>query len=331
MEDKIKLSIILPIYNVERYLRRLLEQLYKQIRLDVEVIMVNDGSPDNSEKICQEYVNKCNQFRLMTQENAGVSVARNHGMDVARGEYIAFIDPDDTISETYIEKILDEIKMHPDLLILKYQKIIDEITKDGPYNTWDEGVCNLGYLKKAIGYLFLNEVWNKVFRTEIIKKHQIRFTKGMKIAEDICFVLDYVDYIENAKVAEGIYYYYWSNEGSAIRISKPEHLKDLMTLYSRLLDFSKKNGMQDGSKNQPSDFVLQNIEELFEKKQYRKVDIIEALRESEISEKIRGCECHGVNNSLLFYGTLSLASRSLIKNLMGNIALKMYQLKQGVK
>lgn len=331
MEDKIKLSIILPIYNVEKYLQRILNQLYEQIRVDVEVIMVNDGSPDNSEKICQEYVNKCNQFRLMTQENAGVSVARNHGIDMARGEYIAFIDPDDTISETYIEKILREIKAQPDLLILKYQKVSGNLTNDGPYNIWNEGVCDLQYLKKSIGYLFLNEVWNKVFRTEIIKKNHIRFTNGMKIAEDVCFVLDYVDCIENAKVAEGIYYYYWSNEGSAIRVPKPEHLIDLMTLYSRLLDFSQKHGMQDGSKNQPSDFVLQNIAELFEENQYRQSDIIAALRKTDLCTKIRYCEFHGLNNSLLFCGVLTIASGSRLKTIIGKLMLKMYQLKKGAR
>lgn len=323
-----KLSIIIPVYNVEKYLERCLKQLSCQLVQDIEVILINDGSPDGCGEICQRYADRYEEIKYVSQENGGVSRARNRGIDIAVGEYITFIDPDDTISETYIERILCEIKTHPDLLILKYQKIIGKQIEDGPYNIWDEGVCELAYLKKAIGYLFLNEVWNKVFRTELIKKNQIRFTNGMKIAEDVCFVLDYVDCIENAKVAEGIYYYYWSNAGSAIRVPKPEHLNDLMTLYSRLLDFSQKNGMQDGSKTQPSDFILQNIEELFEKKQYSKVDIIEALRKSELCEKLRECKCHGINNRLLFYGVLSLVSKSLIKNLIGNIALIIYQLKK---
>lgn len=326
-----KLSIIIPVYNVEKYLERCLNQISCQLVQDIEVILIDDGSPDGCGEICQRYADRYDEIKYVSQENGGVSKARNRGIDIAVGEYITFIDPDDTISETYIERILNEIKMHPDLLILKYQKIIGEQIEDGPYNIWDEGVCELTYLKKAIGYLFLNEVWNKVFRTELIKNNQIRFTEGMKIAEDICFVLDYVDCIENAIVAEGIYYNYWSNEGSAIRIPKPEHLKDLMTLYSRLLDFSNKNGMQDGSKNQPSDFILQNIEELLVQNQYNKEDIIEAFRKSELFEKIQKCECYGINNRLLLYGILSLTSKSLIKRFIGDIALKIYQLKQGVK
>lgn len=326
-----KLSIIIPIYNVEKYLERCLKQLSSQLVQDIEVILINDGSSDGCGEICQKYADRYEEIKYVSQENGGVSRARNRGIDIAAGEYITFIDPDDTISETYIERILHEIKTQPDLMILKYQKIIDGITKDGPYNNWDNGICDLAYLKKAIGYLFLNEVWNKVFRTVIIKKNQIHFNGGMKIAEDICFVLDYVDCIENAKVAKGIYYYYWCNEGSTIRTQKPEYLKDLMILYTTLLDFSKKNGMQDGSKNQPSDFILQNIEELFEKKQYSKVDIIKALQKSELIKKIRDCECHGLNNSLLFYGILSLASKSLIKKFMGNIVLKIYRFKKGVK
>ena len=326
-----KLSIIIPVYNVEKYLERCLKQLSCQLVQDIEVILINDGSPDGCGEICQRYADRYEEIKYVSQENGGVSRARNRGIDIAVGEYITFIDPDDTISETYIERILCEIKTHPDLLILKYQKIIGKQIEDGPYNIWNEGVCDLQSLKKSIGYLFLNEVWNKVFRTELIKKNQIRFTNGMKIAEDACFVLDYIDCIENAKVAEGIYYYYWSNEGSAIRVPKPEHINDLMTLYSRLLDFSQKNGMQDGSKNQPSDFILQNIEELFEQKQYNKDDIIEAFRKSELSEKICECECYGINNRLLFYGILSLTSKNLIKKFIGDMAIKIYQLKQGVK
>lgn len=190
MEDKIKLSIILPIYNVEKYLQRILDQLYEQIRVDVEVIMVNDGSPDNSEKICQEYVNKCSQFRLMTQENAGVSVARNRGMDVARGEYIAFIDPDDTISNTYIRGITDALVSEQDIYIIKYQKVYPDERIEGPYNKWNPGAVDLDNLYNMCSYHLINESWDKVYRAAFLREHNIHFIPGMKVAEDACFSID---------------------------------------------------------------------------------------------------------------------------------------------
>lgn len=164
MNDKMKLSIILPIYKVEKYLRRILEQLYEQIRYGVEVIMVNDGSPDNSENICQEYVKKCNQFRLISQENAGVSVARNHGMDVARGEYIAFIDPDDMISNTYVQNIMDALVSKQDIYIIKYQKVYPNERIEGPYNKWSPGAVDLQDLYNMCSYQLINEAWGKVYK-----------------------------------------------------------------------------------------------------------------------------------------------------------------------
>lgn len=190
MNDKMKLSIILPIYKVEKYLWRILEQLYEQIRYGVEVIMVNDGSPDNSENTCQEYVKKCNQFRLISQENAGVSVARNHGMDVARGEYIAFIDPDDMISNTYVQNIMDALVSKQDIYIIKYQKVYPNERIEGPYNKWSPGAVDLQDLYNMCSYQLINEAWGKVYKATFLKENNIHFIPGMKIAEDACFSID---------------------------------------------------------------------------------------------------------------------------------------------
>ena len=97
------ISIIVPIYNVEEYLRECLDSIQKQSYLNFECIMVNDGSPDNSSKICEEFVEKDSRFRYFEKENGGVSSARNLGIEHSKGEYITFIDSDDWVDSDYLE------------------------------------------------------------------------------------------------------------------------------------------------------------------------------------------------------------------------------------
>lgn len=101
-----KVSVIIPIYNTEKYLEKCLESIRTQIYSDIEVIMVNDGSTDGSKNMANSYAERDNRFRLFSQENAGVSAARNHGLDVAEGEYILFVDSDDWLEPQMIEKLV---------------------------------------------------------------------------------------------------------------------------------------------------------------------------------------------------------------------------------
>ena len=324
-----RLSIVLPIYNVEKYLRRCLDQLEEQMVENVEVILVIDGSTDGSEQICAEYVNKSASFRLISQNNMGVSVARNRGIGEATGEYIAFIDPDDTISQTYIADILQELESVPDILILKYQKCGGSEETEGPYNMWHEGEMDILSLKKSVAYLFLNEVWNKVFRRDIIEQNHIQFQPSMKIAEDICFVMDYIDHVEKAKVAKGIFYYYWINEGSAVRVVKQEHIVDLMKLYDRLLVFSVQNGLQDGSVNQPSDYVLQCVAQLLDEGVFRQSDVIGVLQNSGLIGKIRQFPCHGIKNKLLLCRLSALSSGKYLLSNLYKLLIQLYDCIKG--
>lgn len=326
-----ELSIIIPIYNVERYLERCLESIRRQVVKKIEVILVNDGSSDGCDAICKKYTDNYPEFQYIKQDNAGVSIARNIGLETASGEYVTFIDPDDTISDTYVQDLLQELTTAPDLLILKYQKINGGVVEDGPYNVWNAGEIDVLRLKKSVGYLFLNEVWNKVFRKKIIDDYHIRFIPAMKIAEDICFVLDYINYIKNAKVAKGIFYFYWSNEGSAIRNIKVEYLDNLMTLYKKLLVFSEKNGLQDGTFNQPSDFTLQCVAELIENGKYQKNDVINSIKKSGIIEIVKRYECHGIQNKLLLYWLSALSKGDNLSARVYKIAIIIYDKVKGIK
>lgn len=102
-------SIIIPVYNVEQYLDKCLKSISKQTFLDFECIIVDDGSPDNSNAIIDKYVNKDQRFKVIHQKNMGLSAARNTGLDAAKGDYIAFVDSDDYIANDYLEKFVLKI------------------------------------------------------------------------------------------------------------------------------------------------------------------------------------------------------------------------------
>ncbi|MBA1325633.1 glycosyltransferase [Enterococcus faecium] len=106
------MSIIVPVYKVEKYLRKCVDSILAQTFTDFEVILVDDGSPDNSGKICDEYAEKDNRVRVIHKENGGLSSARNAGIDVARGKYLGFVDSDDYIDEDMYEILYENLKIH---------------------------------------------------------------------------------------------------------------------------------------------------------------------------------------------------------------------------
>ncbi|WP_227166600.1 glycosyltransferase, partial [Enterococcus faecium] len=107
-----EISIIVPVYKVEKYLRKCVDSILAQTFTDFEVILVDDGSPDNSGKICDEYAEKDNRVRVIHKENGGLSSARNAGIDVARGKYLGFVDSDDYIDEDMYEILYENLKIH---------------------------------------------------------------------------------------------------------------------------------------------------------------------------------------------------------------------------
>ncbi len=130
------ISIIVPVYNVERYMERCLDAVVKQTYKNLEVILVDDGSEDRSGSICDRYASEDARFKVVHHQNGGLSAARNTGIKKATGEYITFIDPDDSITEDYIEYLYNLINKHEaDLAICA----IEEITESGKTHNYGEG------------------------------------------------------------------------------------------------------------------------------------------------------------------------------------------------
>ena len=178
--ENIAVSIIVPVYNVEKYLKRCLDSLINQTLSNIEIICINDGSKDCSGNILTEYALKDERIIVIDQENAGVSIARNVGMEVAKGEYIGFVDSDDWVDLDYFEKLYNSAKQNNcDIAVagvirlnkfkrkfyLNYDKLIITNDKDKKFELCDipEQGC----------------VWNKIYQTNLLKSFNLKFEEGI--------------------------------------------------------------------------------------------------------------------------------------------------------
>lgn len=177
------ISIIVPVYNAQNCLERCLLSIIRQSYTQWELILVDDGSQDESLKICKSYSNKDSRIQVIHTDNLGVSSARNTGIDNAHGEYITFVDSDDTIHPDFL---LECLYNKEDLIVTNYKKpsIIDSLH-------YKENHPKLVFQQSAI-----RPVWGKIFNRKIIKDHKIRFDTNIRFAEDTIFVLKYCLYIK---------------------------------------------------------------------------------------------------------------------------------------
>lgn len=198
-----KISVIVPVYNVEKYLSRCIDSILAQTFKDFELLLIDDGSKDSSGKICDEYAKKDKHIRVFHKENGGVSSARNLGLDLAVGEWVSFVDADDKIEEKYLSDLIEN-SSNVELVICGYKQI-GISNKTVIYN---EAVFNMK-LYKDQSYFNRSEIeasclfycpWRKLFKLELIKSNNIRFDEIMFLGENTCFLILYVKYVNKIKV-----------------------------------------------------------------------------------------------------------------------------------
>lgn len=199
-----KISVILPVYNVEQYIAKSIHSVLNQTHTDFELIVVIDGSKDNSEAIAKEFETTDKRVKVYTKPNGGLSDARNYGLNVATGEFIYFLDSDDWIEPNLLE---DNIKMledkNLDFIVFGFyqdnvdsnEQLIENIPHIPENNEWinSEPIYFTPYMLNILGY-----AWNKIYRKGYLDKHQIKFTIGVSLVEDILFnakVYQYADRI----------------------------------------------------------------------------------------------------------------------------------------
>ncbi len=207
------ISIIIPIYNAGPYLKECLQSIHQQTYQQYEVLLVDDGSTDDSSTVCQQYAASDSRFHYFHKENGGVSSARNYGIEQARGEWISFIDADDWVRTDYLQTLASQTPpaditffgatiVNPDSttkLIQPHPTLVQERT------AIEAAICSLRY--EALGDIF-GWTWNKLFRAEIIRQHNIRFSEEVSFREDELFTLHYCRYVRSLRITDQPLYYY---------------------------------------------------------------------------------------------------------------------------
>lgn len=218
MEKHTRVSVIIPVFNAEKYLSKCIDSVLSQTCPELELILVNDGSTDRSEEIINTYIHD-DRVLYLKQENKGVSAARNLGLSYASGEYIVFVDSDDYLASDSLDMRIEKAKT-TDLLISNYYRVKDAGVKEKEeYIKEEKNISVVDALrtispKSTIGYQ--GYLWNKVFRREIIKKNGILFDSSVAYGEDRLFIGQYITYCNNISLDTEAVYCYRLNDESAM-------------------------------------------------------------------------------------------------------------------
>lgn len=222
-------SVIIPVYNIAEFIEKCLISVCGQTYHNLEIIVVDDGSSDDSGTICDKYSKKDSRIRVIHKENGGLSSARNAGLDIASGEYIYFLDGDDFIDPDLIEQGIKFFKDGIDLVVFNYrgqtegkfitqsQFMPDRYDFDDPEKK-SRFICNF-LLRYKIGW----EAWNRIYRNEIIERYELRFENNKEIfAEDLYFCLCYCSHITSVQCIDSVLYNYVQRQGSIMDTDKKQ-------------------------------------------------------------------------------------------------------------
>lgn len=230
-------SIIIPVYNAEKTLGKCLSSILNQTYNNLDIIVVNDGSTDNSDNICKKFQNKDKRINYIYQKNSGVSNARNSGINLVKGEYVTFIDADDWIDNDFIESLMNLIvKNNADVITstaidFTDDKVINKVDSELKYKIINNSDEMLKELFKGKKYNSVS--WGKIYKKEVIINQ--KFDEDLKIAEDLKFLILVLKNC-NKLVATNIRkYHYYINDGSAIHSGFNENWIDAISYYKDII------------------------------------------------------------------------------------------------
>lgn len=229
-----KVSVIVPVYNVEEYLERCLDSLVNQTLKDIEIIIVNDGSTDGSKEKIQKYINTYKNIVYLEKKNGGLSSARNYGIPYAKGEYIGFVDSDDYVELTMYEKMYNKaIEEKSDMVecdfIWEYpNKKREDIGK--VYSSKKEAIIEARVV-----------AWNKIIKKDIIEKTKITFPEGLRY-EDIEFFYKIVPYLDKISFVKETLVHYVQRE-SSIANTQNERTGEIFKIWENVLNYYIENNI----------------------------------------------------------------------------------------
>lgn len=213
-----KVSIIVPVFKAEKYLRHCVDSILAQIFADWECILVDDGSPDGSGAICDEYARKYARIKVIHKENGGVSSARNIALGRISGKWLAFVDSDDCLYSNAIQKWIEVAERNKlDLIQCHFNREY----KEGQVVADDTEVLTAQQYADKENYLTC--AWGTLFKTSIVKDYSLRFDENVRLGEDQIFLLNYMQYCKSLQRIGDVLYFYRDNDQSAVNNPKPEY------------------------------------------------------------------------------------------------------------
>lgn len=242
-----KVSVIVPIYNVEPYMKKGIDSILKQSLKDIEVILVDDGSTDKSGKIADEYMKEDSRIKVIHQQNKGLPGARNSGILIAKGEYISFMDPDDWIENTMLEEMyLSAKKNNSDIVVCNMK---EEYINENIVNVYKNHIENKTLQGEKIKEYFTNYIekkefftWptvcTKLYRKKFLDINNLWQNEELRIAEDLCFN---INALMNAKIISGVdkefYHYMRINPNSLLNSLDESKVYDHMFARKKIIEY----------------------------------------------------------------------------------------------
>lgn len=242
-----RFSIIIPVYNSENFLHKCLDSIVLQNYSDYELILVDDGSTDNSQNICRAYAEKYGNIRLVFQENAGPSAARNHGISLAAGEYIAFVDSDDWVQPNYFETLLLATEQSPDLVFFgtTHWDGVCATPKTFPTEFLPDNSSMIAFLVDHYQQGDICSAVNKLYAKWLFLGGSLRFPTGTVVEEDLQFVLLAIDKANSLLSIEDALYCYNRRESGSVTTKYNPHKFDCKTrAYKAELQMAEKWGQK---------------------------------------------------------------------------------------
>lgn len=283
MENNIKVSIIIPVYNTSIYLEKCLNSLINQSLKEIEIICINDGSTDNSLEILQKYAQSDKRIVIIKQKNKGQSAARNAGINAAQGEYIGFIDSDDWTDETMFEKLYNNAKSFDSDITMCSINVYDEKTGkfdvNDPYMTLD--LFPKSFKSKAFNYKdcldFLFRIcvtpWNKIYNNSWIQKNDLKFEEGINFEDTIFSVETLIKSEKISLVDEPLVMYRRASQTSySVGNYKLDYKKmDFFTIFDHLEKILKENSVYELLKDYFAFYKRNNLIYWYEKIENKEV------------------------------------------------------------
>lgn len=269
------LSIIIPVHNTAQYLDECLDSVLSEINSDDEIILVENGSTDHSWELCQKYAEKYNTVKAIQMETAGVSKARNHGIRLAKGEWITFLDSDDKIDPSIIQ-MAEKLKYNSDIdvVLFRYCYLGDDYRNDTSdsealnrinSDLLRRGVLEFGKYGKqinkcaALDNVTIWTCWGKLYRRRLVNDKKIRFPEGLFLSEDTAFVFQVYCNAEKILASKKIAYYYRINQDSVSRRVTVKTIKNNQYLRKWIMHYALNHDLEKTLEEEISAFLVRKF------------------------------------------------------------------------